>query len=109
MRFAESVEVWCETTRPGFAASHGSAVAAVTDGNFNGTVTVAFNAVHPADAAFANAYSCYLLVHYRRPDGGYGAFDFRTPAGGAALYTTQTGQSIASHSPVFGSTTGTLP
>ncbi len=108
LRFAESVEVTCQTSGPGYTPSRGTVTVAVTDGSYSGTVTVAFNSAHPLDRALANAYQCMLLVHYRRPDGGYGAFDF-TDTFGSTRYTSQTGQSVASHAPEHGWTTGTLP
>jgi hypothetical protein len=108
LRFAESVEVTCEVSGPGFTNSRGTTTIGLMDSGYNGTVTVAFNSVHPLDAALANHYQCMLLVHYRRPDGGYGVFNF-TDTFGSSRYTSQTGQAIASHAPEHGWTTGTLP
>ena len=71
----------------------------LTDGGFNGTVTVTVS-VSAADAIryTPNMYGCILVFVWRNPDGTEFRESMRSIAERAAAYTRMTGQEIAENS-----------
>ncbi|OGQ80915.1 MAG: hypothetical protein A3F90_00685 [Deltaproteobacteria bacterium RIFCSPLOWO2_12_FULL_60_19] len=98
MPAARRVEVNCTaqrtadgSTEPGSIVGSGSGSAAVSDGRFSGTITVAFNASASAPPGLARSYSCIIMVHGIASDGR--AF-FSSYNGLADAWVAATGQRI---------------